>query len=704
MKNVLLFFSVFFSSCLFSVTTNYVRTTAIDWSKPESYTLDKTDGEVVASICPGSDDVVILPKNCSYSFTAGTPSFNVFANVKQVNFINGGNAILNVDVSGSSENNADINCSIFSFPFDSNTYSDLKLVKSGGGTLNLKGEGRQLRSGNSWDYHCNLDVREGSLKFQNQITSANSATYLGCLNVERGAYFYLAGGSSKTRFDTTVRSITGGGIVTNNHSFAATFNMMLLNLEERGDFSGDFHGMITLQLSGPVRLSGTGTWTGRNPTIYTSTSTFDYSTWGVTEVTKIGKRGELSPLGSQNISIGMGNGGVLRYDGLGEETDKIFLFSPNSENRKFPSVIDAGHTGGIVFKYLNPSSGVPYWEGTGTASHRIVLTGSNTVPSRVQVPIRHASAACSLHIMKRGKGTWVLEGSATNSTNGGGITIEDGTLQYASIAQKGFKSALGSATNTTRFIERGTLAEIASQVDYAITLGGTNENEKGTLEYIGTSCGVSTTRPIVLQGRGMLSNIGEGKLYLGGVTVRDENEKVFLHLGGDNEQENTLSDLTNGVGSITLIKEGQGVWRMARNFDVDEIEVKEGTLIVDHQPDFKWFRLTCKDTLGGMPQFQELALFDNEGVRRNIGMKYNQPPVTTNKSNVLQREFYTRNVYVGGYCNLRPNEVSYGVDEDGIFIWRSAGSKTALWPNGNQYRGIDNLLTADGIAMKVAVL
>ena len=100
MKNVLLFFSVFFSSCLFSVTTNYVRTTAIDWSKPESYTLDKTDGEVVASICPGSDDVVILPKNGSYSFTAGTPSFNVFANVKQVNFINGGNAILNVDVSG----------------------------------------------------------------------------------------------------------------------------------------------------------------------------------------------------------------------------------------------------------------------------------------------------------------------------------------------------------------------------------------------------------------------------------------------------------------------------------------------------------------------------------------------------------------------------------------------------------------------------
>jgi hypothetical protein len=154
MKNILLVFAAVISSCLFSATTNYVRTSAVDWSNPESFTLDKTDGDVVADVCPGGDDVVILPENCSYSFVAGTDSFNVFANVKQISFINGGDAVLNVDVPGTKDDNADLNCSIFSFPFDSNTYSDLKLVKSGGGTLNLKGEGRQLRSGGGVDAVC----------------------------------------------------------------------------------------------------------------------------------------------------------------------------------------------------------------------------------------------------------------------------------------------------------------------------------------------------------------------------------------------------------------------------------------------------------------------------------------------------------------------------------------------------------------------
>lgn len=687
------FCSAFALLCLSAagVTTNYVRTTATDWSKPESFTTDATDGQVAATVCPGGDDVVILPKNCSYSFTAGTDSFNVFANVKQVNYIKDGSATLTIDVPATVAEEVDLNCSVFPLVFDNYAHPSCQIVKTGKGTLHLMGEGRHFRSNNSWDYYCDIDVQEGSLKFQNEIASASAATYIGSLNVEEGAYFYLAGGALKTRFETATRSLSGGGVITNNHSFAANFNMMLIDTAKAGEFSGDFHGTLTKQLSGPIRLSGTGTWTGRNPTIYTATANFDYKTWGVTEVPVIGKRGYPSPLGSQNISIGMGNGGVLRYDGTGEETDKIFQFSPNTADKKFPSVIDAGHTGGIIFKNVGSMYGAPYWEGTGAHTHRVVLTGSNTVPCRVQLKVRHASPACSLHILKRGMGTWVFEGPATNSTNGGGITIENGTLQYASIAQKGCTSALGTATNTTRFVENTTLADIAANVPYAITLGGTNENEKGVLEYTGTGCGVCTTRPIVLQGRGMLSNSGEGKLWLGDVTVRDEGAKTVLHLGGSNTDENTLADLTNGVGSIELVKEGSGTWRTVCNFDVDSIEVKGGTLIVDHEPDYRWFRLTCKATLGGMPQFQELALFDADGVRRNIGMKYNQPPVTTNVNNILQHEFYTRNVYVGGYCNLQPNEVSYGADEDRIFIWRSAGKITELWPRGNQYRGLDNL-------------
>lgn len=685
-----------FALAAFSGTTYYVKSSATDWSQPESFTLDGTDGAQEASTLPGQDDTVVVPSVCAYHFTYPSKAYTVVAGVKQVNFQAGGCARFAFDVGADRE--AVLNAAFFAAPYDSLSYTNCTLVKTGAGTLSLVSESAHLRSNNSWDYYCNLTVSNGTLKLQPNLSIPSAATYMGVLEVAQGACFHMAGGPAKTRFDTTLRGLQGAGIVTNPHAFAATCNVMINDLGAASLFAGDFRGSISMQFSGPIKLTGTGTTTGRNPSIYLSGGVFDYAQWGVTAVDAIGKRGFPSALGTQNISIGGSNGGVLRYDGTGEETDKIFMFYANSSDGRFPSVIDAGATGGLVFKRVSTSPEAPYWTGSGSHNQRVVLTGSNTVPCRVECAIKNwaSGGTRTLHIMKRGTGTWRFGGAATNATFGGGISVENGTLQFASLAEKGFASAWGTATNLTRYVEKGTLAEIDASVDYALTLGSTNRNEKGVVEYVGAAPAVCATRRIVLSGTGEIANAGEGVLWLADVTARDADKPATLYLNSRNTKENTLADLTNGVGAIALVKTGGGSWRLARNLDVSSIRVEEGTLVVDNKPDYQWFKLTCKQSLNNdgkayFPQLQEVALFSEDGVRRNLGMTYRLPPVTTNAHNLLQHEFKAERVFTSDYCDLPRNGVSYASREAVLQIYLSAGNVTDAWPTGNQYRGLEAL-------------
>ncbi len=682
--------------------TFYVKSSATDWSLPASFTTDKTDGTVEAATTPVSTDAVILPTTCSYSFTYGTESFNVFANVKQINFTHLGNARLTVNVPNENDV-ANIRCTIFRDPFENHSYRYCELVKEGSGVLNLNGIGVMTRSNCSWDYYCNLTVNGGVMKLQPELVQTGATTYIGKITVAEGAEFWIAGSSTKI-YTTAPRAFAGAGVITNAYGPVVidgsnrynTFNTMVIRTDDASEFSGTFGGNINLMFSGPIRITGTGATTGLNPCFYASGS-FDYATWGMTEIKYLGNRSLTTPTtcGKGNFTVGgSGNGGGFIYVGEGETTDKIFLFNGNSNDSKFPSVIDAGATGGIVFKKSSAQT-TASWYGTGKHSQRVVLTGSNTIPCRVQYVVKdwnngngQDGVMHSLHFMKRGTGTWVFEGDATNSLNAGGISVENGVLQYASLDEKGCKSALGTATNTTRFIEKNaTMAQHDALVPYAITLGGTNANEKGVLEYIGTGLGKSLTRPVVMAGRGKLSNAGTGRLVIGDVTSRDADGVTTLYLGGTNAAVNVLADVTNGVGTINLVKEDSGTWRLVRNVDVASIAVDGGTLVVDNRPDYRYFRLTCKQTLDAgktFPQLQEVALFTDDGARCNVGMTYVSPAVTTNGQS---RSFVSRTVMDKGVCGLEPNEAAYGY-ATGTVLAYYAGTATA---EGNQNRDMGTL-------------
>ena len=667
----------------------YLKPEAVDWSKPASFTLDAA-GVVGATTVPGADDTVKITSDYQVTFTSGSSSFAVAANVKSISFENGKSVSLVVDVPDAATV-ADFNSSVFRDPFDNWSYRFCTLVKTGAGTLNLNGVGRQLRGTASWDYYCRLKVEGGTLRLQPDTTLAGSQTYVGTLSVAEGTRFVLSGADGKT-VTTGVRGLSGAGIVTNEYAQTAGLNLMVIIKADAGDFSGRFAGILSLLLSGPVTLSGALSANGgSNPSIYAS-GILD-ATMGVTEVASLGLRGGLSSLGVNDINIGQ-NGGALRYLGTGETTDKAFTFYGNAEAGKFAAVLDAGATGGIVFAGQGGAETV--WTGAGAHSQRVTLTGSNAVPCRVQVPVvgwkSSNGAARSLHIRKAGAGIWSFEGAADQSSNAGGLTVADGTLRFSSIAEKGVASALGTAAHPTAYVETvADLSELEAEVDYAFTLGGGTADGKGMLEYTGAADASCRTRPAVMAGRGGFSNVGAGVLSLAGVTSRDAGSSNTLHLDGTNDGDNRLADVTNGVGRIDVVKEGRGTWRLTGKTDVGSVAVRGGVLIVDNQPDFKWFRLTCQETLGKgsqFPQLQEVALFSADGVRRNLGMRYREPE--TVQTNDSDRGYNSRCVFANGAYALAPNEAAYG-DETSVSVHYTAGSVSDAFPFGNQYRDLNCL-------------
>lgn len=668
----------------------YLKSGATDWSNPASFTTD-AGGTTSATTVPGSDDVVKITSNYEGTFTSGTASFAVAANVKAINFEIYKSVTLVVDVPDAATT-ADFNSSIFHDPFDNWSYRYFTLTKRGAGTLNLKGVGRQLRGTASWDYYCRLKVDGGALRLQPDTTLSGSQTFVGTLDVGEGTSFEVCGAAGKS-VTTALRGLSGAGVVTNAYSSLAGLNLMVINKPDGGDFSGRFAGALALSLSGPVSLSGAASAnTGANPSVYASGNLDD--AMGVTEVASLGVRGAASSLGVCDIDIGQ-NGGTLRYIGDGEMTDKTFTFRGNAEAGKFAAVFDAGAAGGITFAAKDGSDAETAWTGAGSHSQRLVLTGSNTAPCRVQVPVKGWKTngeSRSLHIRKTGTGVWSFEKDADLSTNGGGITVENGTLQFSSIAEKGTASALGTAEHPTAYAETvSDLSALEAEVDYALTLGGGTADEKGLLEYTGSSGSSCRTRPVVMAGRGGFSNVGAGALSLAGVTARDAGSSNTLFLGGTNDGDNQLSDVTNGVGRIDVVKEGSGTWRLTGKTDVGSVTVRGGRLVVDNQPDFKWFRLTCQATYGQgqqFPQLQEVALFSADGVRRNLGMRYREPE--TISTNGTDRGYNSRSVFANGACALSPNEAAYG-DETSVSVHYTAGSVSDLFPNGNQYRDLNCL-------------
>ena len=184
----------------------YLKPEAEDWSKAASFTLD-ADRMVEATTVPGADDTVKITSDYQVTFTSGSPSFDVAANVKSISFENYKTVSLVVDVPDAATE-ADFNSSVFHDPFDNWSYRFCTLVKKGAGTLNLNGVGRQLRNTASWDYYCRLKVEGGTLRLQPDSALTGTQTYVGTLAVAEGASFVF--GPQKGASPEVVRRLDDG--------------------------------------------------------------------------------------------------------------------------------------------------------------------------------------------------------------------------------------------------------------------------------------------------------------------------------------------------------------------------------------------------------------------------------------------------------------------------------------------------------------
>ena len=625
-----------FAGC-FAVLSAHAETfTAIsgksDWSQKESFTV----GGAPATRTPGADDTVYLNANATWSFTSGTDSFNVMANVKEIRFETWKYATLEITVPSGT---ADINCVIgpAAASRDSSLYKFCNVVKKGEGTLRFVcGGSYYLWNETSciWNIYANIRVQAGAVRFFPD--SPIKTCYIGVLEVAEGAKVYLP---NKDGSDYTfqLRGTVGSGEIIDDAARTVTFDSMPMNTNEVYSFSGEFKetstGLLLVRWSGPQFVAG-GKSANRGTTKIWSNggafTTAEVGRYGVTVTDQLGMRGRESSLGaSDEISL-QWVGGVLWYGGSGETTDKQFTFQTPSENNKIPAQFSAGSTGNVIFDGSDYTKTRWYANG-GTRDTRVILSGDNAKPMHVRCPVISGAAPQSLYFLKRGTGAWSFENDATD--NAGSFAIEEGALQFTSLDESGMKCSLGKATRLHTFLDGSqTLAALDATLGspFAVTLCATSAVTRGALEYTGAKATGASDRSTGLSGHGgKIVNNGQGTLLLNGVTVCDADLATTLVLGGTNAGENVVFNVTNGVGGIAVVKEDSGKWTLADNVDVDSVEVKGGTLVLERTTgkSYSWFKFIMKEarnwnlngsgsaTTNAWPCIEEFVLQDAEGNR-----------------------------------------------------------------------------------------
>ena len=420
--------------------------------------------------------------------------------------------------------------------------------------------------------------------------------------------------------NTTVKALNGSGTVTN-----AAAEMRVLNIGEAGskvvsDFSGKITGHIGMNNYGFVRLTGTESTTPDRRLVVLRNKDADAGAplYGVTEVMRFGNYGdEASSIGkppaATESSVDIRFSGWLRYIGPGDEsTDRyIAVRYLTSGACAYPNTLDAGPNGGLTFT------------GTIETAHesgkvgRMVLTGSNSVPCVIAGEWKGSAT----HVTKRGPGTWRFADNAKRNFKAG-LAVEEGTLQFDSIAETNVMCSLGLATTLQKPYQGASNA--GNNVDYAYLLGGATTN--AVFEYTGDGFCKVTTRHISLKGSGARlkssSPTATGGISLSGISAEADGADVkTLWLAGTN----TLScagEISDGKGKVGVTKEGPGTWMLIGNQTFSgPINVNEGTLVVRGNRKFTWFRFNVRGITGEVFYVDEFGLFDEEGTLLTKGIE-----------------------------------------------------------------------------------
>jgi autotransporter-associated beta strand protein len=596
------------------VSTWHIKPGAASWQSPDSYE---------ESGVPSPGDTVVITSAVPVAVDDNSIAF--VSSLGKI-YMPSSSGSFTVDIS----TNATLDCQVSGLLDVSK-----EVITSDIGTVRKKGAGElYLSVGGTSDtllsqYYVNWEIENGSLRMPTNSASSTSRLFFGVVTVHKDATLFTAK-PGRTR----ITELWGEGMVTNVADSSSYYlDVYGLDRIRPCEFHGVIGGGIYMYSRGNVNLMGTNnTYRGGTWTYYFN----DGQERGTTGLRKIGMSGEPSSSGIGGALRTRERSGRFLYLGEGETTDKEFQFD---ESTTCPCEVNAGAFGGVTF-----TGKWSEWTDGGTAKNsRLVLSGSNTAECVLANEFK-ARSSYTTRITKKGSGTWRLAHHASRK-NTGVVAVQDGTLKFDSIAEKGTVCSLGLSTMLYR--DNSGAAADTNKVDYALMVGG-DSSKTGTLEYAGLDRAFCTTRPLAVAGAGRLrTGKGSGELVFKGVFADADGGTLIFDAA--NDATNRLADVTDGKeGALSLTKEGSGVLALAGSQTWrGNLDVREGELLIDSHYDYWRFTMkenayacTRYDTTGvkqdsdaGKRIFgvSEFALYSVDGVRRNSNMSITGE-VSTSKS------------------------------------------------------------------------
>ena len=522
-------------------STTYVwsGTAADDPLEPTNYWID---GGIQSMVLPMAGDCVRLEKDAVWKLTdASIGQFKDLTSISAAAKVIDNSPCVILDLYN------DVSVSA-AFDFKAGTSGSIQVVKKGNGTLSLtsaKGGEWDDAQGRHQDLAAIWKVEGGTLVFL-QTATANATYMISSLEVAASGTAVLFGNGAKTQ----LTGLSGAGLVTN---YTGTAKVTLTGTN-RSVFSGRIQGKIQLTVQNELWLTGLEN-TCTLSALQTYGTSYGAGTLGLASLgTTDGGGASIGGTGELAVSSAAANSGrILLLNETSQTTDRALGVS-GSETA--PATIDAGAYGGYTF--------MGNWNINTKSMHRLELSGSNTVECVANNAIcDYASGGTnySFYLSKTGTGIWRLANAANPFS--GGIAVENGTLRFDSLTEKGELCALGTATNLYESYT-GVKDETAHPpVDYAFKLGGGADAAKeGVFAYTGSMDVKCSTRPAVVTGRARLLNASQNAFDFSGVKSIGDTPSVLTLDGAGSD--NVLRNVSDGVGaaSLGIAKEGSGTWTL----------------------------------------------------------------------------------------------------------------------------------------------
>lgn len=574
------------------VLTNTWVAGSTDWSAAASYLENRV---------PNAGDVVVIPSGVTATVsvvsteaanTEGS-SFDVFSKLGRVLLYDATSAMVLDIAEGASVTNG---CYISGRSAGRGT-----IIKRGLGMIEFGGNG----SGAGYD--LDLTVEEGALALAQALSEDSGLIfYLRKVTVNEGAMLITAEDAAHStalgRGATHVNELWGGGIVTNRWG-SSRLNFRAGNPPRSFEFSGIIGAGVRFSIGENVNLMLTGEQSTVSP---------ELAGGGTIGFKKFGTQGQPSSMGKNGV-IFRGTSGTILYLGEGETCNKTF-YAWTLGN--YDHVFDGGAHGdltltGTITYYSNN-------EKESVGMKRLVFTGSNEFPcvfSGTLPTWTIGTTNYNWHVTKKGIGTWRFTDKA--QSHAGAWTVEDGTLQFESLAERGFACSLGTSTNLME--NYGGLINTNRVVDWAFALGGATT--RGTMEYIGTNDATCSTRPLALKGMGgTFASSSNAVMRFYGAYAESGVDAALTLAGDATAVTNVIGEVTDGKGRLSLVKDGEGTWTLFGTNDFSgTLAVKNGTLIVNNPANYSWFRFSVTESFGHneRAQMTELGIWDENGNRIN---------------------------------------------------------------------------------------